>query len=47
MNIISDGANTDLSIHFKEFFIITVWFKTFIDAFRVDDEYWHALKAVC
>ena len=24
----------------------SLWFKTFIDAFRVDDESWHALKAV-
>ena len=47
MNIISDGANADLTIVFQEFFIILFGFITFKDALRAGNECFHALKTHC
>ena len=41
MNVISDGANADLTIVFQEFLIIT-----FKDALRARDTCFHVLKKV-
>ena len=41
MNVISDGANADLTIVFQEFLIIT-----FKDALRACDKCFHVLKKV-